>query len=364
MTPRGTVGCVKLAAAAIPLCLSLLVPAAASAADPKPRTGKTVVVERAKGTVFLQKRGSSKRTRLGAARSVPVGSMIDATRGTVELTSTKNRSGSKRQRAVFYDGAFRVTQKRAARPVTDLTLVGGDFSSCAGAAAKPGVFGVTASRRARRRLWGRGKGRFRTRGRRASATVRGTTWKTEDSCAGTETFNRSGRVQTNANEVDLEKLLEPGQSIIYDCDTSGPAVAPLYCVLVLSQPRNDKAQQPFDLVGFGLATAGSPHDRYTLVVRAPGVPDDSAAFPMHPPDANGVRAAGVGCVFSRADDYTVAWNIAGTELPVRLPFSIRNTFSQTGCVSDPPRPGIDRASAGKAPAAKLGAARAAARVGG
>ena len=353
-------GCVRVVAAAIPLCLSLLVPAAAPAADPKPRTGKSVVVERAKGTVFLQKRGSSKRTRLGKARSVPVGSMIDATRGTVELTATKNRSGSKRQRAFFYDGAFRVTQKRAARPITDLTLVGGDFSGCTGAAAKRGVFGVTASRRARRRLWGRGKGRFRTRGRRASATVRGTTWKTEDSCAGTETFNRAGKVETNANEVNLEKLLEPGQSIIYDCNTQGPAVAPLYCVLVLSQPRNDRADQPFDLVGFGLATAGSSHDNYTLVVRAPGLPDDSAPFPMHPPDANGIRAAGVGCVFSRADDYTAAWNIAGTELPVRLPFSIRNTFSQTGCVSDPPRPGIDPA----ARSAFVRQARSAARVGG
>jgi hypothetical protein len=36
-----------------------------------------------------------------------------------------------------------------------------------------------------RRLWGKGKGSFRTRGRYSSATVRGTTWLTADRCDGT-----------------------------------------------------------------------------------------------------------------------------------------------------------------------------------
>src|SRR3712207_8695822 len=44
-------------------------------------------------------------------------------------------------------GAFRVTQTRSAKPVTELRLVGGDFSSCGGAAAKPGVFGRSEERR-------------------------------------------------------------------------------------------------------------------------------------------------------------------------------------------------------------------------
>jgi hypothetical protein len=38
-----------------------------------------------------------------------------------------------------------------------------------------------------RRLWGNGRGRFRTRGRYSSATVRGTKWLTEDYCNGTLT---------------------------------------------------------------------------------------------------------------------------------------------------------------------------------
>ena len=45
-----------------------------------------------------------------------------------------------------------------------------------------------------RRLWGDGKGRFRTRGRRAAATVRGTKWLTEDRCDRTKITVRRGRV--------------------------------------------------------------------------------------------------------------------------------------------------------------------------
>ena len=36
-----------------------------------------------------------------------------------------------------------------------------------------------------RHLWADGSGAFRTQGRFAAATIRGTTWDTDDSCAGT-----------------------------------------------------------------------------------------------------------------------------------------------------------------------------------
>ena len=38
-----------------------------------------------------------------------------------------------------------------------------------------------------RKLWGDGKGKFRTRGQYAAATVRGTKWLVQDSCSGTLT---------------------------------------------------------------------------------------------------------------------------------------------------------------------------------
>ena len=56
-------------------------------------------------------------------------------------------------------------------------------------------------RRARRalksvlgKLWGNGKGKFRTTGKYSSATVRGTIWLVEDRCDGTLTKVRRGVV--------------------------------------------------------------------------------------------------------------------------------------------------------------------------
>ena len=46
----------------------------------------------------------------------------------------------------------------------------------------------------KRRLWGDGKGKFRTQGSFSSATVRGTRWLTEDSCNGTLTKVKRGTV--------------------------------------------------------------------------------------------------------------------------------------------------------------------------
>ena len=50
------------------------------------------------------------------------------------------------------------------------------------------------SKRTIRRLRAKAKGRFRTRGRRSAATVRGTSWWTEDRCDGTLTKVQSGKV--------------------------------------------------------------------------------------------------------------------------------------------------------------------------
>ena len=45
-----------------------------------------------------------------------------------------------------------------------------------------------------RRLFGDGKGSFRTQGRNAAATVRGTRWSVQDRCDGTLVTVQRGRV--------------------------------------------------------------------------------------------------------------------------------------------------------------------------
>jgi hypothetical protein len=63
--------------------------------------------------------------------------------------------------------------------VIELRLTGGNFKAC-------GTRRITslaqANKKPVRRVWGKGKGKFRTKARYASATVRGTWWLTADFC--------------------------------------------------------------------------------------------------------------------------------------------------------------------------------------
>jgi hypothetical protein len=92
------------------------------------------------------------------------------------------------QRAQFYSGVFTLTQPGERRlPITEATLKGA--LECQTSRGK-----LQPARSRSRRLWGNGKGRYRTRGRHSSATVRGTIWLTKDSCTTTTTTVREGTV--------------------------------------------------------------------------------------------------------------------------------------------------------------------------
>jgi uncharacterized repeat protein (TIGR01451 family) len=81
-------------------------------------------------------------------------------------------------------------------PVLLLKLLGGSFKSCK--KAKFSAFTTGAEKRkVVRRLWGKGKGRFRTQGRYSAGTVRGTYWLTEDDCEGTLTRVVEGVVRVH-----------------------------------------------------------------------------------------------------------------------------------------------------------------------
>jgi Tol biopolymer transport system component len=130
---------------------------------------------------------------LRGAATIPMGSTIDAQEGRLSLTTAADLK-RRTQRAQFYSGIFTVSQRRAKRPVTDLRLrTAGYRASCSGTS---GNKARAAQRKSKRlgRLWGKGKGRFRTRGRFSAATVRGTTWLTEERCDGTRTQVDTGVV--------------------------------------------------------------------------------------------------------------------------------------------------------------------------
>jgi hypothetical protein len=180
---------------------------AETAQAPVPELGKTVVASKVgSGKVRIRLKNGRFRT-LGANESIPLGSEIDASQGRVRLTSAAGPGGAV-QTADFYRGAFVVTQTRGTKPITQLKLSG--RLTC----ARKGKARPSAKGKKVRRLWGDGKGNFRTRGRRAAATVRGTKWLTEDRCDSTKISVRRGVVTVRDFVKKKNKTVRRGQSYV------------------------------------------------------------------------------------------------------------------------------------------------------
>jgi hypothetical protein len=167
-----------------------------------PVPGKSVAIGLVSGKVFY-KSPTGRRTQLKADTNIPVGSQIDTRRGRVELTSAATGTGATTQKSDFYQGTFKVKQSvpkgnRAAALTTDITLAGeASRSQCASArgASAAAVSKKKGPHAVLGKLWGNGKGKFRTNGKYSSATVRGTIWLTTDRCDGTLTTVKRGTVR-------------------------------------------------------------------------------------------------------------------------------------------------------------------------
>jgi hypothetical protein len=153
-----------------------------TAGGPLPAPGPGVANATAvSGTVTVRVKGTAAFVTL-TSQQIPVGSEVDATQGRVRLTALAR--GGATQTADFYEGRFLISHAGTGDRTTVLRLSAPLRCPRRQAATKPPV----------RHLWGRGKGRFRTMGRYASASVRGTVWLTSDTCTLTLIRVRSGRV--------------------------------------------------------------------------------------------------------------------------------------------------------------------------
>jgi hypothetical protein len=162
-------------------------------------------VQPAGGKVLVKPKGSKTFVELDAGRGIPLGSEVDTRHGKVRLSSVP-RSGGPVQSALFYDGLFVVTQ---AGGITNLKL-SEPLAKC-----PPAKASAAAKRKKKpksRRLWGDGSGAFRTQGRSSAATVRGTKWLVQDSCAGTLTRVARGVVQVNDFVRHKKLVLRKGKS--------------------------------------------------------------------------------------------------------------------------------------------------------
>lgn len=153
---------------------------------PPPPPGKINV--RPAGKVFVKKNGTF--VPLTGFEQLPVGTEIDARKGKVTITAHDGSTGQ------FYEGIFRIGQEKVGRlTFTTIILTGGNFRVCT---TKKGRKLSSAAKgkppKSVRHVWGNAKGHFRTKGKYASATIRGTLWLTDDQCPGTRVTVRRGIV--------------------------------------------------------------------------------------------------------------------------------------------------------------------------
>jgi hypothetical protein len=168
--------------------------------------GSTVTLDSVRGNPRVRLPGTKDWVELTPDTAVPVGAVVDATHGTVALTSVRDKSGNT-QTGKFWGGIFQIKQSKR-DGVTELVLKG-RMPSCKRKSQ------VTSSRKKKRgrRLWGSDRGgRFRTRGRNGSATVRGTKWLTEERCKGTYFKVTQGAIDVRAKGRKKPIRLKRGQS--------------------------------------------------------------------------------------------------------------------------------------------------------
>lgn len=177
-------------------------------ATPSPGQGlspvlqQTVVVKASKGSVRVRTKG--KWTQLNMTKSIPVGALIDTSRGTVRLETAL--TGGSTQTGAFHGGRFRVRQ--TGNGTAKLVLAGKLTCGTSGKLAT-----VSGKRKRRRSLWGSDSGgQFQTQGRDSVATVRGTRWLTVDTCGGTLTRVAEGAVSVKPKGRGKAVLVKAGES--------------------------------------------------------------------------------------------------------------------------------------------------------
>jgi hypothetical protein len=168
---------------------------------PPPILGKTENFTPS-GTVFVLLNGQF--VKLTQSLQLPTGTVVNALKGAVTLTSASGGVGpandakaKKRKKKIktfsgtFGGAVFKVTQTKSGRNrgLTTLSLVEGitgapSTASCKAKHAADKAHAALSSR-VLQTLRSRASGRYRTRGRYAAGTVRGTSWTTTDRCDGT-----------------------------------------------------------------------------------------------------------------------------------------------------------------------------------
>ena len=209
---------------------------AKNAPPPPPVLGKSVNVSVVSGQVFIlpppgkslggagDTAALSKGTGfvpLTEARQIPTGSEIDALHGSLKMVSNTGQVG-KTQTATLAGGVFKLTQVRKGitKGMTDFNLVESAFQgapsygTCKAKHKASDATIASLSTKTLQLLKVSGHGKFKTTGRYASATVRGTIYTVADKCNGTLTHVIRDTVLVDDFVRHKTILLHAGQSYL------------------------------------------------------------------------------------------------------------------------------------------------------
>ncbi len=180
---------------------------------PAPVMGRNAVATVLSGTVLVRVRGSKELQPLSAGRNIPLGSLIDASHGRLDVTTEIDRHG-RMQTAAVWGGRFVIGQT-GARGMTTFQTSTGPLDCPAHPHGDLRAQAVSAHGKTSTSLWSKDNhGRYSTRGHNSVATVRGTVWKTVESCRGTLTFVKKGVVSVMDLHTHRSVLVHQGHSFL------------------------------------------------------------------------------------------------------------------------------------------------------
>ncbi|MGZ4248307.1 MAG: choice-of-anchor Q domain-containing protein [Solirubrobacteraceae bacterium] len=178
---------------------------------PAPVLSKSVNAKPVSGKVFLLVGG--KLVPLNEADQLRSGTVVDTRHGSLQLTTATSQKG-KRQIGTFSGAIFKITQVHSG--LTTLSLMENAFSGAPtfASCSTKGAHATAVSKRVLQLLHSSAKGKFRTKGRYAAATVRGTKWTIADRCDGTLTHDLTDSVVVNDFVAHKTIVLHAGQSYL------------------------------------------------------------------------------------------------------------------------------------------------------
>jgi hypothetical protein len=156
---------------------------------PPPVLARTGNVAPVSGKVLVKLPGTKTFVPLSSLQQIPFGSVINATNGTVSVTTALPGGGT--QTGQFFQGEFILRQGPNGLVVAELT--GGNFSVCPTKRERLHIarvgsvqaYAAASGKHVVRKLWANAHGKFSTKGNYAAGAVQGTEWLTEDLCEGT-----------------------------------------------------------------------------------------------------------------------------------------------------------------------------------